>query len=264
MQTSLAIKTFGIGKLNHAAYGAFMLAFEKLIAKGTVAKLGLAGTDFDAFKAKLQQFLDLNQELGQQQETKELLELDKERDQLLTYLFAKVALEASSPESTLKQAAEVLLPLRKQYLGLQTKANREETFLIEGLLVDSKKSEFAAAFQAVGLKKTLERLEAVNKSYQEKTMARSEANLAQKTVSAKTLRMEMDAFYQASTKKIDAVQLIAPVAETEAFINSLNQLIAETQEAWKLRKSQQDRWTEEGEREDEANEKEDTTEEATA
>lgn len=39
---------------------------------------------------------------------------------------------------------------------------------------------------------------------------------------------------------------------------------AETQEAWKLRKSQQDRWTEEGEREDEANEKEDTTEEAAA
>ena len=262
MTDSLAIRPFGITKLNHAAYGAFMLAFEKLIAKGTVAKLGLAGTDFDAFKAKLQQFLDLNQELGQ--ETKELLELDKERDQLLTYLFAKIALEASSPESTLKQAAEVLLPLRKQYLGLQVKANREETFLIEGLLVDSKKSEFAAAFQAVGLKKTLERLEEVNKSYQEKTMARSEANLAQKTVSAKALRMEMDAFYQASTKKIDAVQLIAPVAETEAFINSLNQLIAETQEAWKLRKSQQDRWTEEGEREDEANEKEDASEEATA
>lgn len=41
-------------------------------------------------------------------------------------------------------------------------------------------------------------------------------------------------------------------------------LSEETQEARKLRKSQQDRWTEEGEREDEANEKEDTTEEAAA
>ena len=77
--------------------------------------------------------------------TKALQELDKKRDQLLSFIFAKITIEAQSPDTQVQKAGQLLLPLKKQYQGIQTKQDRAESFLINGLLVDLEKTEHAAA-----------------------------------------------------------------------------------------------------------------------
>ena len=224
MTQNTALQSFSAKKLSNAAYGAFMQAFEKLILKGTCEKLSLDATAFSNFQAQLNQFIDLNRNSGQQVLTKLLTELDYRRDQLLSYFFAKINLETSSPKAT-RKAAESLLLFRKQYFGIQSKLQREESFLINGLLLDSEKAEYKPAITTMGLKETLEELKSVNTEF--------EAQLSQRS------------------RRVDAFNLLTPNAESAAFITSLNKLIKDTNDAWKLHKAQLGRWTEEGGREEE-------------
>lgn len=251
MTANTALQSFSRKKLSNAAYGAFMQAFEKLILKGTCEKLSLDAADFASFQAQLKQFIDLNRSSGQQALTKRLTELDYQRDQLLIYLFAKISLETSSPKEAIRKAAEALLLLRKQYFGIQGKPQREESFLINGLLLDAEKEPYKAAITTLGLKESIEELKKLNADFETQLSQRAEAQLAENPLPAKQLREALDAFYEQSSRRGDAFNLLTPNAESTAFIASLNKLIKDTNEAWKLHKAQLGRWTEEGGREEE-------------
>lgn len=245
------IQVFGPSKLSNAAYGEFMKVVARLISRGTCEKLGVDAAAFTGFQSHLARLVEITKELRQQKETLELNDLDRERDGLLVYLLWKIALEKSSPKQATREAAEALTLRRKQYLGIQDKPNREETFLIDGLIADAEKAEIKAALQALGLKETVDKLKAVNASYSEKMFARSEANLAQNPLPAKAVRKDIDAFYNEVVRKVDAMNVLTPSVETNAFVLSLNKLIKDTNDAWKLHKVQLGMWTEEGGREDE-------------
>jgi len=251
MTQNTALQSFSAKKLSNAAYGAFMQAFEKLILKGTCEKLSLDATAFSNFQAQLNQFIDLNRNSGQQVLTKLLTELDYRRDQLLSYFFAKINLETSSPKEATRKAAESLLLFRKQYFGIQSKPQREESFLINGLLLDSEKAEYKPAITTMGLKETLEELKSVNTEFEAQLSQCAEAEISANPLPAKQLREQLDAFYAQSSRRVDAFNLLTPNAESAAFITSLNKLIKDTNDAWKLHKAQLGRWTEEGGREEE-------------
>ncbi len=250
MTTNTALQSFNTKKLSNAAYGAFMQAVEKLILKGTCEKLSLDAVAFATFQEQLSKFIDLNRSSGQQALTKLLTELDYRRDQLLSYFFSKISLETSSPKEATRKAAESLFLLRKQYLGIQAKAQREESFLINGLLLDAEKEPYKAAITTLGLKESVEELKRLNADFETQLSQRAEAQLAQNPLPAKQLREALDAFYEQSSRRVDAFNLLTPNAESGAFIASLNKLIKDTNEAWKLHKAQLGRWTEEGGREE--------------
>ena len=212
--TTPALQSFSRKKLANAAYGAFMQAFEKLILKATTEKLGLDTGAFTAFQTKLIQFVDSNRTAGQQDLTKRLNDLDYRRDQLLIYCFAKINLEASSPKEAIRKAAEALVPLRKQYFGLQSNPQREESFLINGLLLDAEKEPYKAAITTLGLKEALEELKKVNADFETQLSQRAEAQLAESPLSAKQLRAELDEFYDTATRRVDAFNLLTPTAES--------------------------------------------------
>ena len=100
MMEKETLQVFGVKSLANASYGAFMEAVKSLIAKGTTEKLGLKAEEFSAFEALLVQLLEVNKDAT----TKELDALDEQRDRLLTHLFARVALEAGSPDETSQKA----------------------------------------------------------------------------------------------------------------------------------------------------------------
>lgn len=251
MTQNTALQSFSAKKLSNAAYGAFMQAFEKLILKGTCEKLSLDATAFSSFQTQLSQFIDLNRNSGQQALTKLLTELDYRRDQLLSYFFAKINLETSSPKEATRKAAESLLLFRKQYFGIQSKPQREESFLINRLLLDSEKAEYKPAITTLGLKETLEEIKKLNTDFEGQLSQRAEAEIAANPLPAKQLREQLDAFYAQSSRRVDAFNLLTPNAESAAFIASLNKLIKDTNDAWKFHKAQLGRWTEEGGREEE-------------
>lgn len=249
--TTPALQSFSRKKLANAAYGAFMQSFEKLILKATTEKLGLDTGAFSAFQTKLTQFVDSNRTAGQQDLTKRLNDLDYRRDQLLIYCFAKINLEASSPKEAIRKAAETLTPLRKQYFGIQSNPQREESFLINGLLLDAEKEPYKAAITTLGLKEALEELKKVNADFETQLSQRAEAQLTESPLPAKQLRAELDEFYDTATRRVDAFNLLTPTAESWSFVVSLNKLIKDTNGIRKLHKTQLGMWTEEGGREDE-------------
>ena len=72
--------------------------------KGTTEKLGLKAEDFTAFQGLLEQLLEVNNSSKKDAATKELDSLDEQRDQILTHLFGRIALEAGSPDENNKKA----------------------------------------------------------------------------------------------------------------------------------------------------------------
>ena len=104
MMEKETLQVFGVKSLANASYGAFMEAVKTLIAKGTTEKLGLKAEDFSAFEALLVQLLEVNNSSKKDATTKELDALDEQRDRLLTHLFARVVLEAGSPDETSQKA----------------------------------------------------------------------------------------------------------------------------------------------------------------
>ena len=104
MMEKETLQVFGVKSLANASYGAFMEAVKSLIATGTTEKLGLKAEDFSAFEALLVQLLEVNNSSKKDATTKELDALDEQRDRLLTHLFARVALEAGSPDETSQKA----------------------------------------------------------------------------------------------------------------------------------------------------------------
>lgn len=137
------------------------------------------------------------------------------------------------------------MSLRETYKGLQKKANREETYLIRGLLVDAEKAEYQEAFQKLGLKSILTQLKTVNEDYASKTESRAESQIANALPSAKELRSQIDVYYSSFTMRIGALAIVNPNAELEAFVKSFNKLAKDSRELWKLHLAQIGQWTEE-------------------
>lgn len=104
MITIQTMASFKGAKLSNASYGAFMEAVKALIARGTTEKLGLKAEDFSAFQALLGQLLEATHKSTKDAMTKELDALDQSRDQILTHLFGRIALEADSPDENSKKA----------------------------------------------------------------------------------------------------------------------------------------------------------------
>ena len=123
--------------------------------------------------------------------------------------------------------------------------------LIKGLLLDSEKAEYKPAITTLGVKETLEELKKVNTDFEAQLSQCAEAEIAANPLPAKELREQLDAFYAQSSRRADAFNLLTPNTESTAFIVSLNKLIKDTNDAWKLHKAQLGRSTEEGGREEE-------------
>lgn len=110
------------------------------------------------------------------------------------YLFAKISLEIFSLKEATRKAAESLSLLRKQYLGIQSKPQHEESFLINGLLLDVEKEPYKTAIMILGLKETLEELKKLNADFETQLSQRAEAQLAESSLPAKQFREALDAF----------------------------------------------------------------------
>lgn len=229
------IKTIGLTKLNNAEYGAFMDSFSQLIEQGTIAKLGIAEADWNAFKANLSKMIDANMQVRKDEHSAKLVQLDEERDQLLTYFFSKIAAEMRSPDPATEEAATQLGVFLEQYRGIQQKANRQETQLIKGLLLDAQQVKYLPHFQTLKLDTVLPKLKKLNEDYESLLEQRTNEGVLTTMIATKPLRKEMNLQYEELTIKLFALNIITPVPETQKAIADLNNLIKATMIAWRQR-----------------------------
>ena len=251
MTTTTGLRPMGLHKLSNGLYAAFLNVFVAFVKEGTVAKLGIKAEDLTAFEGLMGKLDVALQQARKEAINQELDQLDLERDALLRYLLGTINLGSLAPEVNVQNAAKALADRREKYTGTAKKANLVETTEIKALVADAEKAELAPHFAALGLTGTIAKLKTVNESYTEKWKARIEKQTESPRIVIKKLRPELDFLYVKMTAKINALNIVSPVAETERFVSKMNKLISDTNLAYKQHKAQVGLWTEDGGREDE-------------
>lgn len=232
------INTIGLAKFNNAEYTNFADRFTTLALTATAEALGIAEADFTAYQNGLATMNDLVAQSRISDETAEMLEMDKKRDDIGVYLLSCIRNERTSPITLRKESGVRLYNQMKPYTGFQKMANQQETVMIEGMLTDLNKKESAADIKTLGLEAVVEQLDSANSTYKALTEQRANSRIASTIDNSKKVRSEMDALYDTMTTLAFVQSVAKPTAATAAFVTGLNALIDEVNTLYNQRMAQ--------------------------
>ncbi|MDD2951836.1 MAG: DUF6261 family protein [Parabacteroides sp.] len=247
MGTYTKIKPAGLTKLNNAEYTNFMNAFYRLAftTGGGGAEspdeisldhpLGITDAQKAAFEKEQALITDLVNQSHISDETALLLDLDKQRDDLVVYSTTAVSQMRKSPIEAQRAAAQTVYNIIKPYIGIYSSPNQQETAQIQGLLQDLSKEGIPALIQTLGLKEIVDSLRVANDEYAKLTAQRTGNKAASIKEASTAVRLRMDDLYDDMTTIAFVQSVSAPTAATARFVSELNTLIDETTALYNLR-----------------------------
>ena len=253
MRTIVKIKEFGITRLNNAEYTNFSTRVLSLVNQaGTLEPEG--GSALGIEEEVTEEYGTLGGTMGDivaqsriSDRTAELTAVDKQRDDLVVYLFKLLRSKKSSPLTEERKAATSLYNLLKPYVGCYRSPGQQETVQIRGLLTDARKAENLPNVEALALTNILTELESANDEYASLTEQRTEERAASRLDESKKVRQRMDELYD-YISTVAFVQSVAhPTDATAAFVTNLNALIDETNALYNQRIAQAKRGKEDPE-----------------
>ena len=239
MGTITKIKPVGLTKMNNAEYENFMSRFRGLIPQGSDSPdivsvrsvsnpLGITDEQLSAFDTDQALLVDLVNQSHISDETAQMLDVDKQRDDLVVYTTSSVTQMTKSPLSAQRSAAQTVYNILKPYIGIYKSANQQETAQIEGLLADLAKPGIAALIQTLGLTEVITALRDANTQYATLTAQRTSNKAHAIKENSAAVRLRMDALYDDMTTMAFVQSIANPTAETATFVNNVNALISET------------------------------------
>lgn len=253
MKQIVKIQEIGLAKLNNAEYTNFSNRVLSLVNQaGTLEPEG--GSALGIEEEVTEEYGTLGGTMGDivaqsriSDRTAELTAVDKQRDDLVVYLFKLLRSKKSSPLTEERKAATSLYNLLKPYVGCYRSPGQQETVQIRGLLTDARKAENLPNVEALSLANILTELESANDEYASLTEQRTEERAASRLDESKTVRARMDELYD-YISTVAFVQSVAhPTEATAAFVTNLNALIDETNALYNQRIAQAKRGKEEPE-----------------
>lgn len=244
-----------LARLNNAEYLSFMnhvldLAFGKsnagdaespdeisLQADGEgIPELGLSKEFLYAYETTLLKMADAVDESRVAKETEQMASHEKNRDNLAIYVLTRIARAGTLPLEAERDAGKALYKITKSYTNIARLPVAQETAKIRGLLLDLRKDENKSYATTLGLDAYLAELEKENDAYDRLSQQRTQSRAATKRQSGIALREHIDAYYDQLALLAQSYSIAQPSDKASAFINSLNQLIAETVTAYHQRK----------------------------
>ena len=251
MEKITKVKDINITKLNNAEYRTFMARYGSLIAgDGGDSEspdeisfdpndpLGIPAELRTAFDSDFKLLTDAVNQSSASEETAQMSAIDKERDDLLTFITSTVSQMMKSPLAAQRTAAEKLYLPVKPYIGAARLANLQETAAIEGLLTDLAKEGMPEALAAITLTEVVAALKEKNQQYAALTEQRTNARADLPVESAKKIRLRMDEEYDEMSTYAFAQSVVKPTQVTATFISRLNALIDETNALYNQRIAQ--------------------------
>lgn len=241
-----------LGRYNVAEYLSFLRRFRALLpfpeedrpvinsldeANGVPA-LGISAGLLAQLDEVIAQLTELNNQSRASLESEQLIDLDKQRDNVSVYILDRINRSSTLPLKAERDAGKSLFLLAKPYKGIYQLPFNQETETIKGLLFDLRKEENAAAVQALGLTPYLDELERLNNEYEALAAQRAAARLANAVDNSKIVRAKGNDIYEDMTALAFAWSLANPSDEATAFIRNVNALIADAQTAYNQRMGQ--------------------------
>ena len=232
------VRIINLQKLNNAEYAYFAQQVSNLIHEGTVEKLHVGAATLTAFDADLKLLTDIVAQSRISDETAEIAVIDKQTDDLITYIFSAIRSARQSPVAAQKAAATTLYNATKTYAGIQRMAQRQEVQQARGLLTDLAKPDLKAHVQTLALQPAVDQLSATITRYASLRESRAVSQLAANLGAAKPVREKRNAEYDEMTTVAFAFSIAAPAAELATFITKLNKLIDDTNTAYNQSRAQ--------------------------
>ena len=232
------INAISLKKLNNAEYAYFAQQVSNLIHEGTAEKLHVSAATLTAFDANLKLLTDIVAQSRISDETADIVAVDKEADDLITYILSAIRSAKQSPVAAQKAAATTLYNATKPYAGIQQMAQRQEVQQARGLLTDLAKPELKAHVQTLALQAAVDQLKTTVDRYATLLESRSASQVAADLGAAKPVREKMNDEYDEMTTVAFAFSIAAPATELTTFITKLNKLIDDTNTAYNQSRAQ--------------------------
>ena len=232
------INAISLKKLNNAEYAYFAQQVSNLIHEGTAEKLHVSAATLTAFDANLKLLTDIVAQSRISDETADIVTVDKEADDLITYILSAIRSAKQSPVAAQKAAATTLYNATKPYAGIQQMAQRQEVQQARGLLTDLAKPDLKAHVQTLALHPAVDQLSATITRYASLLESRAASQVAVNLGAAKPVREKMNDEYDEMTTVAFAFSIAAPATELTTFITKLNKLIDDTNTAYNQSRAQ--------------------------
>ena len=232
------INAISLKKLNNAEYAYFAQQVSNLIHEDTAEKLHVSAATLTAFDANLKLLTDIVAQSRISDETADIVAVDKEADDLITYILSAIRSAKQSPVAAQKAAATTLYNATKPYAGIQQMAQRQEVQQARGLLTDLAKSDLKAHVQTLALHPAVDQLSATITRYASLLESRAASQVAVNLGAAKPVREKMNDEYDEMTTVAFAFSIAAPATELTTFITKLNKLIDDTNTAYNQSRAQ--------------------------
>ena len=232
------INAISLKKLNNAEYAYFTQQVSNLIHEGTAEKLHVSAATLTAFDANLKLLTDIVAQSRISDETADIVAVDKETVDLITYILSAIRSAKQSPVAAQKAAATTLYNATKPYAGIQQMAQRQEVQQARGLLTDLAKPDLKAHVQTLALQPAVDQLKTTVDRYASLLESRAASQVAADLGAAKPVREKMNDEYDEMTTVAFAFSIAAPAAELTAFITKLNKLIDDTNTAYNQSRAQ--------------------------
>jgi hypothetical protein len=158
--------------------------------------------------------------------TAKIHEADKARDDIYLGMAETVTATLRHFNPNVRQAAERLKILFDTYGNVVNKPLNEETSAIYNILQELK-GKYTADVASVGLTQWVAELETRNQTFEGLVKERFDETAARTTdIVMKQARAQLDEVYKTIVERINALAVVEGVATYEAFIKTLNAVIA--------------------------------------
>lgn len=237
-QEILKIKTLSFTKLKNAEHLDFMLRVKDQAVLTGIEKIGVSEALLQEFQNALAIMNDVLLQNRASAETLTLSELDKKRDQQVSYILEKIRTSTKSINTTERTAGEALAPEIKPYSNIQNSPNQQESRQIQSLLFDLNKDKNKPYLSTLGLLPAMQALNDYNEQYIALTDQRTDTKQSEKLPDCATLRPQIEKIYDEIGSKAFAINTINPTPESTSFINNINALVDDANANYNRRMAQ--------------------------
>lgn len=250
MGTFTLIESFVFSKLNKAEILSLLKRFMALMpAAGTdspeeisvLSDEGVPALNITAQQVtRMNEIIAAMEELTMQSrstaETPEMQAVESDRDTTGNYIVRRILNPDQLPLAAERDAARVMEPFFRGYAGLADLPVEQETVVVNGLLADLAKPEYAEQVATLGLTAAIAELKRLNDKYVELSAARDkERSKRTANVNFTTLSAEAQDLLDDMCALANASSLLQPSTEASDFIRDANFLFKQARTAYKQR-----------------------------
>lgn len=227
-------KTF-IGNLSmhydNPLHEAFQIAMRNKVLTVPAAKINITTALMAEWEKNINAEIEINQHARAMSETKQLIEINRDRNITISYFFKAIDNAKNSSVQAERDAYEKLEPELRNYRKIQALEYEKKSSLIRGLLFDTEKPEIKPLIALLKLTNTLSILAEQNDSFEIVFNTRADRRVDKSVEKSAIARKRTDANFSLACDLIYASQLLCTVpddlVQIQRLIDEMNELIAE-------------------------------------